>query len=110
MTVMASSQLLSLLGQVCTLALAGRLLSSGVHGEKGTGHLWRSLTFFIPLPGVAVSMLNAHLKSREHHERPEFIPYPHLCIQTKPFSWGDGNHTLFHNHHIKPLPTGYEDE
>ncbi|CAD7684504.1 unnamed protein product [Nyctereutes procyonoides] len=48
-----------------------------------------------------VSMLNIFLKS--HHgqqERPEFIPFP----------WGDGNQTLFHNSHVSPLPTGYEDE
>ncbi|XP_074062114.1 cytochrome c oxidase subunit 6A1, mitochondrial [Macrotis lagotis] len=91
-------------------APATRAMSGAVHGEEGSGRLWRTLTFFVALPGVAVSMLNAYLKSGEHHERPEFVPYPHLRIRTKPFPWGDGNHTLFHNHHLNPLPTGYEEE
>uniref|UniRef100_A0A2K6DDU4 Cytochrome c oxidase polypeptide VIa n=1 Tax=Macaca nemestrina TaxID=9545 RepID=A0A2K6DDU4_MACNE len=68
---------------------------SGAHGEEESARVWKTLTFFVALPGVAVSMLNVYLKS--HHG------------ETKPFPWGDGNHTLFHNPHVNPLPTGYEE-
>ncbi|CAO2629226.1 Cytochrome c oxidase subunit 6A1, mitochondrial [Lemmus lemmus] len=87
------------------LPRVGRPMSSGAHGEEGSARLWKALTYFVALPGVGVSMLNVFLKSRhEEHGRPEFVAYPH------PFPWGDGNHTLFHNPHVNPLPTGYEDE
>ncbi|XP_055462379.1 cytochrome c oxidase subunit 6A1, mitochondrial [Psammomys obesus] len=105
----SASRMSRLLGRV--LPRVGRPMSSGAHGEEGSARLWKALTFFVALPGVGVSMLNVFLKTRhEEHVRPEFVAYPHLRIRTKPFPWGDGNHTLFHNPHVNALPTGYEDE
>ncbi|EPQ14995.1 Cytochrome c oxidase subunit 6A1, mitochondrial [Myotis brandtii] len=86
-----------------------RPLSSGAHGEEGSARLWKALAYFVAPPGAGVSMLNVLLKSH-HGEREEFIACPRLRIRTKPFPWGDGHRTLFHNPHLTPLPPGYEDE
>lgn len=57
-------------------------------------------------------MVNAYLGHQADHgkPRPEFVPYDHMRIRNKRFPWGDGNHSLFHNAEVNPLPTGYETE
>ncbi|XP_072322920.1 cytochrome c oxidase subunit 6A, mitochondrial-like [Scyliorhinus torazame] len=79
--------------------------ASQAQGQKA-GRLWKIMSFGVALPSVAVCMLNAFLGNA--HEPPDFVPFDHLRIRSKPFPWADGNHTLFHNSHVNPLPTGYE--
>ncbi|XP_043911421.1 cytochrome c oxidase subunit 6A1, mitochondrial-like [Protopterus annectens] len=97
---------------VAQLAQVRRYLASqaaAAHGEGKAGRTWKILSFTVAIPGVCVCMLNAWLKKHHEHETPEFKAYKHLRIRTKPFPWGDGNHTFIHNPHANPLPTGYEE-
>ncbi|XP_012061157.1 PREDICTED: cytochrome c oxidase subunit 6A1, mitochondrial-like [Atta cephalotes] len=73
--------------------------------------LWKRLSYFVGFPAIGLAMVNCYLSHQAHHddERPEFVAYEHLRIRTKKYPWGDGNHSLFHNSKMNPLPEGYEE-
>ncbi|XP_032675951.1 cytochrome c oxidase subunit 6A1, mitochondrial-like [Odontomachus brunneus] len=81
------------------------------HATEQSMIMWKRLSFFVGFPCIGLAMLNSYLNHQAHHHdpRPEFIPYDHLRIRNKPFPWGDGNHSLFHNPKRNPLPDGYEE-
>lgn len=62
------------------------------------------------MPVVAAATF-INLGPYAHHEhRPEFVAYDYMRIRNKPFPWGDGQKTLFHNPVKNALPDGYETE
>lgn len=90
------------------------MIAEEEHAIKTTA-TWRNISLFIAIPAVLLTAYSsykkevAHHAHEEEHGRPEFLPYQHLRIRAKPFPWGDGNHSLFHNPHTNALPEGYED-
>jgi len=85
--------------------------------EKGRDHLkkmkfWKRISIFIGAPAILLAGVNAYLGEMEQKSkpRPPFVAYEHLRIRNKPFPWGDGNKTLFHNPKVNALPEGYEDD
>ena len=73
--------------------------------------IWRRLSYFVVIPALTWCLYNTYQMEKEHstHPRQGFEPYEHLRIRKKPFPWGDGNHSLFHNSEVNALPEGYED-
>ena len=80
-----------------------------------TKSTWRAISLLVGIPGCLVCAYSAVQNEKAHHHHIEepgkdpFIPYSHLRIRSKPFPWGDGNHSLFHNPHTNALPEGYEE-
>lgn len=83
----------------------------GHGGHEPNPELWRKIFLFVACPAMVISMINTYMAETEHWEhyrRPKFVPYEYMRIRTHPFPWGDGNHSLFHNPLVNPLPNGWE--
>lgn len=75
-----------------------------------TAGTFRKICLFGVIP--AIVLLNILIfATRTHPEREEFKKWPHMYKRDKPFPWGDGIKSFFHNPHTNALPEiGYEDE
>ncbi|CAG8440355.1 7603_t:CDS:2 [Ambispora gerdemannii] len=70
-----------------------------------TTRLWKNITIYVCVPSLILATWNAYRIMKEHekheahhHVSPEERPlYPYMRLRNKPFPWGDGDHTLFHN-------------
>nr|CAH0101832.1 unnamed protein product [Daphnia galeata] len=103
----------TVLGKVISRGIATTRVASGqaaVSGHKDGWKMWRTLTYVVALPGVALCMLNVYLglDDAEAHSAPPFVAYDYMRIRNKRFPWGDGQKSLFHNPHVNALPGGYE--
>ena len=85
------------------------------HHAVGLTNTWRNISLFVAIPMCVFAAYNGYQKEQDHihhieeHGKPEFRAYSHLRVRTKPFPWGDGNHSLFHNPEANALPEGYEE-
>merc|ERR1712136_279580 len=92
---------------------AGVGVGAGGHKDAAKSmKMWKNISIFVCPPAIILTGINAYIGHIEEMKkpRPKFIPYEHLRIRNKPFPWGDGNKTLFHNPRVNALPDGYEDE
>nr|XP_033331242.1 cytochrome c oxidase subunit 6A1, mitochondrial-like [Megalopta genalis] len=63
----------------------------------GAIRLWKYISLFVGAPCILLAMANCYINSLHPHKRPEPIELPYLKVMRKPFPWGDGKHSLFHN-------------
>jgi len=81
-------------------------------GHEPNPELWARIFKYVCVPALVIAGINTYFVEKEHiahWKRYEFKPYEYMRIRNKPFPWGDGNHTLFHNPNVNALPDGWEE-
>ncbi|XP_022185266.2 cytochrome c oxidase subunit 13, mitochondrial [Nilaparvata lugens] len=92
--------------------MSQRLISDQHQSEiESARKKWRFITLFIALPLIIALSLSTLLMGESEHTRPPYVEYEYMYRRVKPFFWGDGKKSFFHNPCLNPVPgIGYEDD